>query len=534
MSACQDSAQRLVQSLGDLFERKTASVPKVYDLSIGLGQLIDCLAKTIDLLGPTDPLERVGWRCCAYLDGSVLHSCPFAAGLTLGSAFGHVHRPGLTLAASHLVSQQVHCDSKEPWLETAFLTVPAEVRYHLYERGLGQFVGQVPVAALAHEQAEHAWRVGFDQPAPGVPVTGYCLLERLLKIRLGRVACHVLLTHWLNVPAAVLLPESMNLPPETAPRHWIQAPKSSIINMMPREPISESDQPDFQTPDLHNPEVVIGLFSQATRIGLENPHRKGSCCHMPAEGRLLMTGDLHDHLLNYQRIVRLADLDADKDNHLILHEVIHGEHKIDGRDHSIRMLARVAALVAQYPGQVHVMLGNHELAQVSGADILKGGHSSVELYDQGVDFIFDEDADAVRKAMAQFVHSMLLAVRCPNGVFCSHSLPSPYDLDEFDPQIIDRIPTDEDMAHGGSAYCMVWGRGHTEALAEDLAEDWDTRLFLMGHQPVDFGYELEGNSMIILNSDDNHGVALPIELTVQYPDRAALVDSIVPLASIVV
>lgn len=304
--------------------------------------------------------------------------------------------------------------------------------------------------------------------------------------------------------------------------------------MMPQKPTPEPDQPDFQAPDLHNPEVVIGLFSRATRIGLENPDRRGSCCHMPAKGRLLMTGDLHDHVLNYQRIVRLADLDADKDNHLILHEVIHGEHKIDGRDHSIRMLARVASLVAQYPGQVHVMLGNHELAQVSGSDILKGGHSSVELYDQGIDFIFDEDAEAVRKAMAQFIRSMLLAVRCPNGVFCSHSLPSPYDLDEFDPQIIDRIPTDEDMEHGGSAYCMVWGRGHTEALAEDLAEDWDTRLFLMGHQPVDFGYELEGNSMIILNSDDNHGVALPIELAGQYPDRAALIDSIIPLASIVV
>ncbi|NQU76776.1 MAG: metallophosphoesterase, partial [Planctomycetes bacterium] len=216
---------------------------------------------------------------------------------------------------------------------------------------------------------------------------------------------------------------------------------------MPDDPNPESESPVNRPPDLHDAQVVIDLFGRAARQSLEDPYRKGSCCHLPAKGRLLMTGDLHDHLLNYQRIVKLADLGADKDNLLILHEVIHGEHKIDGRDHSIRMLTRVAALATQYPDQVHVMLGNHELAQLTGADILKGGHSSVSMYDQGLEFIFDEDSDVVRQAMQQFIRSMLLAVRCPNGVFCSHSLPSPYALDAFDPGIIDRIPTDEEMEH---------------------------------------------------------------------------------------
>ncbi len=303
---------------------------------------------------------------------------------------------------------------------------------------------------------------------------------------------------------------------------------------MPDDPTSELESPAYQPPDLHDAQVVIDLFRQATRQNLDNPYRKGSCCHLPARGRLLMTGDLHDHLLNYQRIVKLADLDADKDNMVVLHEVIHGEHKLNGRDHSIRMLSRVAALVTRYPGQVHVMLGNHELAQLTGAEILKGGHSSVSMFDEGLDFMFDEDADGVRQAMQEFMRSMLLAVRCPNGVFCSHSLPSPYALDDFDPGIIDRVPTDEELEHGGSAYSLVWGRNHTEELAEDLAEDWDTSLFIVGHQPVDTGYDLEGKSMIILNSDDDHGAALPIDLARQYPNRAALVDEIVPLAAIVV
>lgn len=303
---------------------------------------------------------------------------------------------------------------------------------------------------------------------------------------------------------------------------------------MPEQPSPETEPRPAPTHDLQDAATVIDLFDRAAELSLAGTLRSGSCVDLPDHGQLLMTGDLHDHGLNYQRIVRLADLDAGTDRHLILHEVIHGPFQIDGRDHSVRMLARVAALQLQYPGQVHTMLGNHELAQATGAEILKGRHSSVKSFDDGIDFIFDDDADAVREALGRYVRSMLLAVRCANGVFCSHSLPSPRSADTFDPKIIERIPTEAELLYTGSAYCMVWGRNHTEELAEDLAEDWGARLFVIGHQPVDFGYELQGESMLILGSDDDRGVALPIDLSKTYPDRAALVECIVPLAAITV
>jgi hypothetical protein len=258
---------------------------------------------------------------------------------------------------------------------------------------------------------------------------------------------------------------------------------------------------------------------------------------MPESARPRQThdaGDLHDHGVNYQRIVKLAELDASPDHHVILHEVIHGPYLIDGRDHSVRMLGRVAALQLEYPGQVHVLMGNHELAQATGAEIAKGGRNPIASFDEGLDFMFDDAADAVRKAMGSFIRSMLLAVRCANGVFCSHSLPSPQSFDGFDVTIIDRIPAEQELVYNGSAYAMVWGRHHDEVLAEDLADEWNVRLFVMGHQPVDYGYELEAETLLILSSDDNHGVALPIDLSRTYPDRAALVEQIIPLASVTV
>ena len=145
-----------------------------------------------------------------------------------------------------------------------------------------------------------------------------------------------------------------------------------------------------------------------------------------------MTGDLHDHGLNLQRIMKLAALEENPDHHLILHEVIHGPSRINGRDLSIRTLARVVALKLRYPNQVHFLMANHDLAQRNQEGILKGGANVIEAFDEGIDFIYDDQSPMIREALKQFLSSLPLAVRCPNGIFCSHSLPSPRHLDTFD------------------------------------------------------------------------------------------------------
>jgi len=283
---------------------------------------------------------------------------------------------------------------------------------------------------------------------------------------------------------------------------------------------------------MHDPDRVVDLFKQAARLSLECPLRKGATVHLPDKGRLLMTGDLHDHGYNFQRILHLARLEESEDNHLILHEVIHGEHKIEGRDLSVRMLIRVADLKCRYPGQVHIMFGNHELAQLAGEGISKAGISVVEVFDEGLDFIYTEDVDDVREAMNDFIRAMLLAVKCPNDIFCSHSLPGTRALDRFDPEVIHRIPTPEDLTYQGSAYDMVWGRSHNQDLADDLADDWHTRLFVMGHQPAPYGYERETETMLILASDHSHGVVLPFDLNRKFNDMDELIGEIIPLASV--
>ncbi len=283
--------------------------------------------------------------------------------------------------------------------------------------------------------------------------------------------------------------------------------------------------------DMRDARAVADLFQKAEQANLQTPGLSGAVVDLPDTGKLLLTGDLHDNTQNYQRLVKLAGLDNRPDNRIVLHEVIHGPDLVNGMDLSIRMLARVAALKCRYPDQVYVLQSNHELAQLRGEGILKEGRDTVESFDGGIDFLFGQDADTVREAMNGYLRSLLLAVRCANGVFTSHSIPSNSRLKRFDTAVIDRIPADQDLSEKGDVYHMVWGRNQSQATADTLAEAWGCRQFVMGHQPAEMGFEPLRDTMLVLASDHNHGVALPIDLSRAY-DQEELIESIVPLASI--
>lgn len=285
--------------------------------------------------------------------------------------------------------------------------------------------------------------------------------------------------------------------------------------------------------DLHDPDTVIDLFDRAAQANMGHPQRSGAVVDLPRTGMLTMTGDLHDNGLNFSRILNIAALHTDPDHHVVLHEISHGEKLISGRDYSIRMLSRIAALKLQYPNQVHLIQANHDLAQLVGEGILKDGVSVVERFNEGVDFIYADDADEVRDALGGFIRSFLAAVRTENGVFCAHSLPSPRALDTFDPAVVERVPTDADLGRGGSIYKMVWGRNLTDAIADQLAERWGVKLFVLGHQPADMGYDVIGEKMVVLNSDHDHGVVMPIDLTKDYETLDELISLIVPLGSVI-
>ena len=130
-----------------------------------------------------------------------------------------------------------------------------------------------------------------------------------------------------------------------------------------------------------NPDEVVETFSAASDENKLTAMRHEQVVHLPGEGEVWMTGDIHDHRTNFNKLIAAADLENHPQRHIVLHELIHGDHfDADGAEDSWRMLYAAAAMKVEFPGQVHFLLANHDLAQIHGEGIMKSGLSVCEAF----------------------------------------------------------------------------------------------------------------------------------------------------------
>jgi hypothetical protein len=263
---------------------------------------------------------------------------------------------------------------------------------------------------------------------------------------------------------------------------------------------------------------VVETLGAATDENKMSSLRQEQVVHLPAEGELWMTGDIHDHRRNFDKLLKAVDLGNNPQRHLVLHELIHGDHyDQEGAEESWNTLYRAAELKCDFPEQVHFLLANHDLAQIHGKGIMKAGLSVCEAFTKGVRKAFGEQRNVVNVAITEFLLSFPLAVRAPNGIFCCHSLPTDSQIDAFDYSIFDRPLEGKDYSpKTGAVYQLIWGRGMTPETVDKFLERVDAQLIITGHQPQEMGYAVNGDRHLILASDHNQGVFLPIDLSETY------------------
>lgn len=280
------------------------------------------------------------------------------------------------------------------------------------------------------------------------------------------------------------------------------------------------------------PQATIDLLNRGIRANQTDRFRRGNVICLPGAGSLVISGDIHGHRRNFERLVTRADLANHPDRHIILQEIIHGGPEDDaGGCLSYQLLFDAIRFKLRFPDQVHFIMGNHDTACISSTEVMKNGKEMNRAMASALDREFRQAGPDVRLAIRQFLFSQPLAARSGNRMWISHSLPSDRCVDQFEPGIFDRELQISDCDRPGPAYLLTWGRRHSQATLNRMATLLDVDVFILGHQPQTHGWSKAGENLIILACDHNHGCLLEVELSRPYTAEA-LADLIIPLASI--
>lgn len=262
--------------------------------------------------------------------------------------------------------------------------------------------------------------------------------------------------------------------------------------------------------------AACGYLREAALLIRDDPNRTGMLLSFGNGGQLVVTGDMHGNLRNFEKLQRFCQLDRAPARSVILHELIHQEPERPGvPDTSIDLLIRAAEWKVSFPDNVFFLQSNHELSQFLRYEITKGGRSVLYDFERGVEARFGAAAPMVMEAVNDYLGSLPLAARTASGVFISHSLPDPLRMEYFDTTVLDRAARPEDFISGGPIHSMVWGRFHTPKDVEFFKQRLGVDIFIVGHTPQEMGYAVVGD-MLILASDHAHGVFLPIDLSRKY------------------
>ncbi len=277
---------------------------------------------------------------------------------------------------------------------------------------------------------------------------------------------------------------------------------------------------------------MIELCRQGIEVNEAAELRAGNVIHLPDKGRVIITGDIHGHRRNFEKVVALADLEHHPETYVVFQEILHGgPEDEDGGCLSFRLFSDVLRYQLRFPRQVFLVMGNHDTAIVVDNDVLKAGKEMNTAMKSAMRRHFWDDYEEAMGALRGYLLSQPIAVRCANRIWMSHSLPEQRFVSGFDMGVFERKLLSGDMLRPEPLYKLTWGRRQSVEAIEQMGRLLDVDHFVVGHQPQEQGWCTVGGRMIILASDHNHGCMIMFDLGHLYAFEE-LVDQIVPLASL--
>jgi hypothetical protein len=228
---------------------------------------------------------------------------------------------------------------------------------------------------------------------------------------------------------------------------------------------------------------------------------------LPDHGALLVFGDLHGNLEDFERLRALfvEALTRDPETHLaILGDLVHGpggwfaEHDpalYGFEDRSWEVAASVMDLRRRYPRRVHVLLGNHDHGHV-------GGEHTSKFHSDEVAHLEDQLAEEQTGRLHALFRGALLMLLAPCGAVLSHGSPddSLRDLDQLDALSLEASENDIDGQRVLRSLLTSYGQQAevTDRLLATLSRETGLELTMVvhGHDRDEEGYFEENGNQV--------------------------------------
>lgn len=251
-----------------------------------------------------------------------------------------------------------------------------------------------------------------------------------------------------------------------------------------------------------DPVKLLNTIRKAIDHTRNTPGRSGRVIRLASDDEVMVVGDLHGNIANFQLILKAADLARNPHRHLVVQELIHGAFRyVDGSEKSHQAVDLWCALKCQFPARVHYLPGNHELAQWTNRPIAK---SEVDLnanFLDGVRSAYGRHGDDIYQNYLHLFATLPLFVRTPNRVLICHSLPTPAALPKFSPTKLEREAySPADLQPGGMVFSLLWGRDVSQINVEAFLAKADADWLITGHIPCEQGFAVPNDRQIILDS----------------------------------
>lgn len=250
------------------------------------------------------------------------------------------------------------------------------------------------------------------------------------------------------------------------------------------------------------PDRMLTHLRRAITLVRATPGRHGRIVNLQDCTEVLIAGDLHGHVGNFQALFKVADLGNHPKRHFVLQELIHGKFRYpQGGDKSHQLVDLFAALKGQFPRQVHYIPGNHEMAQWTNRPVIKADENLNALFQSGVAEAYGPRfGPEIYSTYLELFQSLPVILRTPNRVLMSHSQPTGHSLSLFHPTLLDSdTHQPADLLPGGAVHSLLWGRDTTATTTKEFLRKMDADLLVSGHIACEEGYQAPNDHQLILD-----------------------------------